>query len=561
MPQSSVTSRFVMRIFATVAVLFLAISLSSYSHAEEALIAFWRFDEGKGEIAKDSSGNANHGTIRGADWVEGISGKALRFDGKDDYVDCGENITRRIKDHSYTVEAWVKRTPAPGLHYIMSFINMRMSLSMFWHGTPGWNTGYQVTASDTPPANQWCQVVGVLDHDAKSMQLYINGVPQAVRWAAESGTPQISGTTYIGTMRTAKGRFFAGAIDEVRVYDRGLKKEEIQERYTGMTGKKVAAPKPAAPEKDQRFPTEQALKSRAIPYVRFGASADPHSRIGLGARLYHLKTFLDAMAEWKPNFIIDLGDFAIQMREGPTTPEMHDGQLKNLIFHVALYSKAPCPAYYVMGNHDAGWRRGGQEKITPEDLYGADHAGEDITKAEWVAHTRMSHRYYSFDVKGFHFIVLDGNNPRGKTAVAAGHDGVAGVYWIDDVQKAWLARDLAANRAKQKIVFCHEEFHYTPKTGSGEGGDVPLREPTPGKESSYVDNGWELRKLFTSDGKVVACFFGHRHRNRWTVYGGVHYITLAATHRGGSGAKITICDKLFIEGVGNQRSYILPIPR
>jgi hypothetical protein len=49
---------------------------------ETGLVGEWHFD---GD-AKDSSGNGNDGTIYGATFVEGKFGKALSFDGVDDYV-------------------------------------------------------------------------------------------------------------------------------------------------------------------------------------------------------------------------------------------------------------------------------------------------------------------------------------------------------------------------------------------------------------------------------------------------------------------------------------------
>ncbi len=45
------------------------------------LVGWWRFDEGSGTIAGDSSGNGNNGTIYGATWVAGKYGQALSFDG------------------------------------------------------------------------------------------------------------------------------------------------------------------------------------------------------------------------------------------------------------------------------------------------------------------------------------------------------------------------------------------------------------------------------------------------------------------------------------------------
>ena len=45
----------------------------------------------------------------------------------------------------------------------------------------------------------------------------------------------------------------------------------------------------------------------------------------------------------------------------------------------------------------------------------------------------------------------------------------------------------------------------------------------------------------------------------WTVYGGVNYITLAATHWEGCYAKVIISDKLRVRGHAGQRDYTIPI--
>jgi len=292
--------------------------------------------------------------------------------------------------------------------------------------------------------------------------------------------------------------------------------------------------------------------------VRFGLTADCHlmGRRTPGNEAY-LRQYVAEMNRWKPDFVVDLGDFACQAGEGQTNRELHDAQLQGLAHHWSVLSEVPCPAYIAMGNHDVGWLRGANETIKPEDLYAAPHGGEDITKDEFLAATRMPRRYYSFDAKGYHFIALDANNAREPTAPAAGHDGVAGGYYIDSQQIEWLRTDLASHRGKLTVVFCHQELHHTPPEGSGEGGDVPF--PPVGKEGSYVDNGWQLRKIFRDHASVVACFFGHKHRSRWTVYGGVHYITLAATHWGGSYTKVTISDKLIIRGHANQKDYTIPL--
>jgi hypothetical protein len=70
------------------------------------LVAEWHFDEGSGNIVKDSSGNGNDGTIYGAAWAQGKLGKALRFDGSNDYVSVSDHPNLEFSP-CITVEAWV----------------------------------------------------------------------------------------------------------------------------------------------------------------------------------------------------------------------------------------------------------------------------------------------------------------------------------------------------------------------------------------------------------------------------------------------------------------------
>jgi hypothetical protein len=82
----------------------------------EPPIGHWQFDEGSGQVATDSSGNGNNGQLgstAGADandpiWVDGISGKALGFDGVDDYVEIPYDPSFNLS--SFTLEVWLKFT-------------------------------------------------------------------------------------------------------------------------------------------------------------------------------------------------------------------------------------------------------------------------------------------------------------------------------------------------------------------------------------------------------------------------------------------------------------------
>ncbi|OQA82533.1 MAG: hypothetical protein BWY29_00805 [Microgenomates group bacterium ADurb.Bin238] len=61
-------------------------------------IAYWKFDEGTGSAANDSTSNANHGTINGATWQtedQCVSGKCLSFNGTSDYIQVTDGTKNR----------------------------------------------------------------------------------------------------------------------------------------------------------------------------------------------------------------------------------------------------------------------------------------------------------------------------------------------------------------------------------------------------------------------------------------------------------------------------------
>jgi hypothetical protein len=66
------------------------------------LVGEWHFD---GD-AKDSSGNGNDGKIYGATFVDGKFGKALSFNGVDNYVNAG-SLSQITNDSDWSVSFWM----------------------------------------------------------------------------------------------------------------------------------------------------------------------------------------------------------------------------------------------------------------------------------------------------------------------------------------------------------------------------------------------------------------------------------------------------------------------
>jgi len=74
-----------------------------------SMVAYWSFDEGSGDVLKDLSGTGNDGQINGKPkWVDGVKGKAIEFDGKDDFILVPNNDSYNFtKDASFSIALWI----------------------------------------------------------------------------------------------------------------------------------------------------------------------------------------------------------------------------------------------------------------------------------------------------------------------------------------------------------------------------------------------------------------------------------------------------------------------
>ena len=61
-----------------------------------------------GGTAADASGTGNEGTVHGGEFVASPRGQALRFDGVDDFVECGMSESLKRLERAGTIEMWIK---------------------------------------------------------------------------------------------------------------------------------------------------------------------------------------------------------------------------------------------------------------------------------------------------------------------------------------------------------------------------------------------------------------------------------------------------------------------
>jgi len=202
----------------------------------DGLVAYYTFDEPQGTRLTDHSGNGNHGQIHGAVSVAAPRGRALRFDGQDDYVDLGRSPTLEI-DGDLTIEVWLKTDcrDKPKTHRlivgstagltIMRNYNFRIDhhneLRLEW----GDGQQYGVVAHDPSFLDGSWKYLAVVIESPGHGYLFVDGRLVGHQVVDVPIAKTGGGPVHIGGWGHG---FFQGEIDELRIYNRALSSGEIR---------------------------------------------------------------------------------------------------------------------------------------------------------------------------------------------------------------------------------------------------------------------------------------------------------------------------------------------
>lgn len=254
--------------------------------------------------------------------------------------------------------------------------------------------------------------------------------------------------------------------------------------------------------------------------------ADP----GLKERKYSisdqkLQSCVDHFNTMDLAYVIHLGDFI-------------DRDFESFEVVYPIYEKLHAPGYHVLGNHD----------FSVGDKY----------KALVPNRLGLSSKYYDFAVKGWRFVVLDGNDvsfhayPEGSE----GHRAAATYYqnmtvespkWngaVGSDQMSWLEEVLkkAAEARENVAVYCH--FPVFPEN---------------------IHNLWnanEVVQLLEAYPCVKAFINGHNHAGSYDTRNGIHYLTLKGMVNTlvNSYALIQVTeDSLIVTGYGREEDRVLKL--
>jgi hypothetical protein len=199
------------------------------------------FNEKIGNNVNDSSLNKNNGNIIGAQWVTGISGSALGFDGINDDVDFGNPFSLDLTG-SRSMSAWVKPDTNSPYKCIVAKSMWKASLFLSYGKLraiiDGSITDADSISNETVKNGEWQHVAMTFDINGdKKIYLYING--QEVTYSRQNAlSGSVSSTSaHDFTIGSDVGinYWFDGIIDEVKIFRRTLNNQEIFDEYKDLS--------------------------------------------------------------------------------------------------------------------------------------------------------------------------------------------------------------------------------------------------------------------------------------------------------------------------------------
>ncbi|MFC1476604.1 LamG-like jellyroll fold domain-containing protein [Fibrobacterota bacterium] len=211
--------------------------------ADPTPVGWWHFSEGSGSTLTDASGCSNTGTIHGAEWVAGMSGKELSFDGADDYVDCGSDPILLPADQ-LSLSLWVKPdkwedqgriiTKPTNPHGQSGYYDY---YALFCRGDADLNFRLTINGQDVlvfsttgnVKIDEWNHIAAV--YDGSCMKLYINDTLAGANDYVSGSLSYDDTPLCLGNSPYMEGEAYSGLIDEAAVYNAALDSVQIHAIY------------------------------------------------------------------------------------------------------------------------------------------------------------------------------------------------------------------------------------------------------------------------------------------------------------------------------------------
>jgi len=209
---------------------------------EQGLAGYWNFEETTGNTVNDLTTNKNNGTlisgiqrtVANSNPITRPEGKALYFDGVNDYINAGTNPSLEVTN-TLTIEAWIKpqQNSQQGVivsregEYRLAIGTENTIYFAIANSNPSWtwvNTGAKINL------NQWNHIA--LTYDKGLIKTYVGGeLVYSYDGAGVIGDYSLHASQddlRIGNRQWYNLDTFKGEIDEVRVWNVAKTQAEIQ---------------------------------------------------------------------------------------------------------------------------------------------------------------------------------------------------------------------------------------------------------------------------------------------------------------------------------------------
>jgi Concanavalin A-like lectin/glucanases superfamily len=206
---------------------------------------YWSLDEPDGKTLKDSAGNADGVLIKKGNAplpgrVEGVDGKAIKFKNKIRHAARFKNV--KLQQKQFTLMCWFKPNHH-GLLYVLQAmagdlgkLTHGYALAHLWNGillfeivpTKGKNIKLRTPAGTVNKEDngQWTHLA--VTKSPKAIKIYVNFEVKAEhQLKTDFSIKRNSRGLYVGRHYYNLANPLEGTIDEIKIYDKCLKPEQI----------------------------------------------------------------------------------------------------------------------------------------------------------------------------------------------------------------------------------------------------------------------------------------------------------------------------------------------
>ena len=240
---------YISSVFALLIQVLLAVTLIATPVQAQTAVGWWKFDDGSGTSATDSSGNGHTATlVNGISWITGKIGGAVSANAANrQYVSIPKINLRG--SNAVTVALWSNRTySTAGGHTLFEATTNYSNSTTGFGFFPDDNTcvgiqaalrgnlGYVANCYSQPSSGVWHHLAVVFDKSqtgGDEVKFYVDGILQTVNrnLYATTNTNNFGNNPIYLFSRAGSTQFNSGKIDDLRIYNSALTAQQIQQIY------------------------------------------------------------------------------------------------------------------------------------------------------------------------------------------------------------------------------------------------------------------------------------------------------------------------------------------